>query len=237
MFVEIDDMLPLSHDDTKIWRFMDFEKLLHLLISKKMYFTRSDMFEDPFEGMISRANVALRPEVYKDSGLPLKIFTLSDEHSLRVRKFTFINCWHMNDYESAGMWTMYSSNKGIAIQSTIGRLKKSLKATTKRIYLSDVTYIDYETDWMPEGNIYYPFIHKRKSFDHEREIRAIYLDYNWSKEQELTGINIDIDLHDLIEKVYIAPHAKEWFAEIVIAVIKKYDFEFDIKQSDLYTLS
>jgi hypothetical protein len=33
--------------------------------------------------------------------------------------------------------------------------------------------VHYETSWIPESNPLFPFIYKRLSFEHEREIRAI----------------------------------------------------------------
>ncbi len=37
-------------DDTVIWRYMDFPKLLCILEYKTLYFSRSDLFEDTHEG-------------------------------------------------------------------------------------------------------------------------------------------------------------------------------------------
>jgi len=42
-------------------------------------------------------------------------------------KFNAINCWHMNDHESAAMWKLYlKSDEGIAIQSTYRKLKDAI---------------------------------------------------------------------------------------------------------------
>ncbi len=37
-------------ENSQIWRYMDFTKFVSLLSSKSLYFTRSDQFEDLFEG-------------------------------------------------------------------------------------------------------------------------------------------------------------------------------------------
>ena len=43
-----------------------------------------------------------------------------------------VNSWHMNEYESAVMWDIYSTRDfGIAIQSTIKRLCDSLEKYRK----------------------------------------------------------------------------------------------------------
>ena len=42
-------------------------------------------------------------------------------------KYNAINCWHMNDHESAAMWKLYlKSNEGIAVQSTYETLRDSI---------------------------------------------------------------------------------------------------------------
>jgi hypothetical protein len=83
-----------------------------------------------------------------------------------------LNSWHINEYESAAMWKLYlESDEGIAIQSTLGRLNKSLKDTKETIFIGKIKYIDYEKESIPESNQYYPFLYKRKSFEYEKELR------------------------------------------------------------------
>jgi hypothetical protein len=95
------------------------------------------------------------------------------------------------------------------------------------VYLGEVQYIDYETDWLPDSSLFYPVIHKRKSFEHERELRALFLD---SPEDPLTtnnlqeGYRVEVSLDDLIEAVYVAPTALDWFRDLVGAVKGKYGF-------------
>ena len=36
---------------------------------------------------------------------------------------TFVSCWHINGNESDAMWKIYSNKKGIAIKTTIDKLK------------------------------------------------------------------------------------------------------------------
>ena len=38
-----------------------------------------------------------------------------------------------------------------------------------------VKYIDYDTEFIDSGNFLGPFVHKRKSFAHEQEVRALVL--------------------------------------------------------------
>ena len=54
-----------KNENAKIWRYMDFTKLVSLLEKRALFFCRSDKLGDPFEGSYSQANIKLRPTVYK----------------------------------------------------------------------------------------------------------------------------------------------------------------------------
>src|SRR5215470_12532868 len=183
-----------TNDQSPVWRYMDFTKFVAMLEAKALYFARADRLGDSFEGSYSRANMIGRPEVYKDK-IP--------EEGLReiarifswMPKWTFISSWHLNERESAAMWKLYTrTDESIAIESTFAALRDCLP---NNVFLGLVKDIDYETEWVPEGNFFYPFLHKRKSFEHEREVRAIW--------QELTGkdgrITVDAPLSNLGQEV------------------------------------
>src|SRR6266566_722570 len=73
------------------------------------------------------------------------------------------------------MWKLYTaSNESVCIQSTYRRLREVL--SEDRFAVSVVRYIDYESEWLPEGNLMYPYVHKRRSFAHERGLRALHFD-------------------------------------------------------------
>jgi len=230
-----------ENGNAKIWRYIDFTKFVSLLDKSALFFTRADRLGDPFEGSYSRANIKLRPEVYKEE-IPADALENLSRLSKMLVKYTAINCWHLSEYESAAMWNLYlKSNEGIAIQSTFDLLKTSLKDEIHTVYIGKVKYIDFEKDWMPEGNAMYPFIHKRKSFEHEKELRAIiqelYYKKNgeskWSKPLFDDGIYIQVDLGVLVDKIYLAPTSPKWLFELVKSIIKKYKLDKDVCQSSL----
>ena len=139
-----------------VWRYMDFTKFVSMLESRSLFFARSDKLGDPFEGSYSRGNQTLRPivyeEVHKDMN-PEMIARISENFAAMTKwqlKWTFVNCWHMNSGESASMWKLYAkTNEAIAVRSSYSKLAGVLDEHT---YLGTVEYIDFEQDWMPEGN-------------------------------------------------------------------------------------
>ncbi|HDR7316698.1 TPA: hypothetical protein QCX52_001620 [Bacillus toyonensis] len=246
MFVEYPNFIMPRHD-TKIWRYMDFTKFVSLLDTEAIFFTRSDKFTDVFEGTYPKANNDLRgfkyPNFEKEDTRILK--SILEPLSKTLRKFVLINCWHMNEYESAAMWDLYlKSSEGIAIQSTVGNLIKSFDNTEEHIHISKVNYIDFKREWMPEHDPLLPYIYKRKSFEHERELRLLHtlkfptdekgiIDYDGEPPVEYGG-NIRCNIRNLVEKVYIAPSAPEWFADLVMSTCNKFNLNnVEIVKSEL----
>ncbi|MBM3911021.1 MAG: DUF2971 domain-containing protein, partial [Thaumarchaeota archaeon] len=169
-------------------------------------------------------------------------------------------------YESALMWKVYSTNShGIAIQSTYKKLSDSFNSNNSDVvYISEVIYSDFAKEWMDERNAYTPFITKRKSFESERELRALTV-LPWKdegkvvlsdadKERERTtptqarkidpnelsknGKFVRINLETLVENIFISPLATEQFEDMVRSktMTVKPNLTGKIIKSDLYTL-
>jgi len=228
----------LENENVKIWRYVDFTKFVSLLDTKSLFFSRSDKLGDLFEGSTSRANIKLRPSIYQDKIPELGLKQMS-EFTERLRYHTFLNCWHINEFESDAMWKLYAKNNtGIAIQSTYKRLVDVLKEN-EEAYVGEVKYIDYESDWLPEGFTFYQFMHKQNSFKHETELRAIIQRYP-NPEKGIfidkpgpLGLSIQINLDELIEKIYISSTSPEWFSDLVKSISKKYNMTKEISFSKL----
>ncbi|GAB1620645.1 DUF2971 domain-containing protein [Agarivorans albus] len=243
-----------SDDSDYVWRYMDFTKFISLLDSKSLFFSRADRFIDPFEGATPIKNIGLREQRLK-AYLPVYPLPDKDEYEQRMkmhfknkmhlRKRVAINCWHQNNHESEAMWKLYvPSGEGVAIRTTVGKLKSSLEKSKEYVEISSVNYIDYESDSIEESSILAPFRTKRKSFEHEREIRALIFrgggeGNNLNSHIELinptinSGITVPVSLDNLIQDIYISPTASDWFKQLVLNVMKKYTYDFKVSQSML----
>jgi hypothetical protein len=224
---------------------LDFTKFVSLLDKHALFFARSDKLADPFEGSYSRANVVLRPIVYRDR-IPEDALRSMSMFSKEVRRFTIINSWNMSEFENAAMWKLYlTGNEGVAIQSTFNRLARSFDSYMQDdVFIGQVKYIDYETEWLPEGNSFYPFLHKRKSFEHEHELRAIIIriptkqgkggsEMDLQKDMFEAGAYVAVNLGTLVERVFVSPASSSWFSDLVRSVVKKYSLPKEVIQSSL----
>jgi hypothetical protein len=107
-----------------------------------------------------------------------------------------------------------------------------------------IRYVDYSKTFIPEGNLFDAFMHKRESFAHEREVRLIAMTGRSGPhpteentvidlEPEPPVIPISVDLESLVQMVYVAPNAPKWIGDIVQKVTARYSFDFTVRQSDL----
>ena len=220
--------INLSEDpDTIVWKYLDLSKFLDLLMSQKLFMSRSDKFEDQYEGTFSEPTFE---EIKKLSINNPEFLNYYKSHREKVA----ISSWHINEYESFAMWQIFTGNsEGLAIQSTIGRLEKSLLPEKKyKQYIGEVNYIDYKKEYIPFDDMFFPFLFKRKSFQYEREVRII-TDFSESNIKLNDGMKIEVDINQLIEKIYIHPKSENWYKKLVIELVSKLGFDFTIEKSDL----
>lgn len=166
------------------------------------------------------------------------------EFQKALRKWTVVNCWSMGECDSIAMWKLDSkSDEGIAIQSTYRRLSDSFHNYGEdEVYIGIINYIDYKKSAaMSNENFLFPFIHKWNSYQYEQELRALIIRFpikenepNYLKSNAFkNGLEVPVDLEKLVERVYISPNAGKWFEELLVSVMKKYNFGKPVTKSPL----
>lgn len=245
--------IETPNNNQKIWRYMDFSKYVDLLITSELHFARADRLEDIFDcSYIPFLNEKSRRLFSESLYTKKEILRINDF----CRLFVYLNCWHINDVESAALWKLYSENKyeTIAIKSTFEKLKSEIGQSRNDVYFSKVRY-DPEHAGTPVPNNptaksytgAEKIIYKRKSFKHEKELRAFIYngddeiremeskhDVEQLKVQRPDCIRIKIKPSNLIEKVYVSPLAKDLFVELVKKVSG--DLKDRVLKSPLYDL-
>ena len=213
--------------NTIVWKYLDLSKFLDLLLSKKLFMSRSDKFEDQYEGTFSEPTFE---EIKKLSVNNPEFLAFYKSHREKV----VVSSWHINEYESFAMWQIFTQNsEGLAIQSTIGRLQKALEVEKDfKQYIGEVNYIDYKKEYIPFDDMFFPFLFKRKSFQYEREVRIL-ADLSEQEIKINDGLKIDVDINQLIEKIYIHPKSENWYKKLVIELVSKLEFDIEIEKSDL----
>ena len=243
-------------DDSQIWRYMSFAKFCDLVQRKALFFCRADKLGDPWESIYPLKNRGVakrkityltgtpdgvkREEKIEDYGAP---YSTKVSESLEDRKAFVVSCWHINDYESDALWKAYASTEGLAVKSTFGKLKKSMNSE-RDIHIGTVTYINPETDFIPEGWVFNPILHKRKSFAHENELRAVIWSTKFESRGDGTsamravpnfksenGEHIDVDLSTLSLEVIVSPLSPPWLTNVVKEFLDKSGLSIPVRRS------
>lgn len=229
---------------SRVWRYMDLAKFVSLLTTRAMFFTRADKLGDNFEGSLTSATIAAIATVSEQiiSEAEDKSFPNgTPEQQIRnafkqFPKENFVSCWHLNDHESAAMWRLYSLlNQGLAIQTTYEKLAAALP---EEIFLGGVIYADYENVVIPFNNTLWPVMHKRMSFRHENEVRVVFPSFgktpNSDRINEVDyGVQVTVDLNELVESVLVHPESPKWFLEVVASLVNRYGMKADVQRSRL----
>lgn len=217
----------------KLWRYMDFTKFVSMLEESALYFPcltevqKLDPFEGSHVGSVWRLGKLLT--AMGDGELVAR-----SRASLQTAMSTlFISCWHKNAHESAAMWKLYmQTTEGIALQTTTQRLAAALGKSKRSIYMGKVRYIDYDRMSIGDNRDGLKLaMHKRASFAHEKEVRALLRDTSGKP-----GILVPIDVQMVAEAVVIAPGAPAWIADLVCKTLKRYGVTISVRQSQLLRL-
>ena len=248
---------PPPDEDMQIWRYLDFTKFVALLDSKSLFFARVSTLEDPFEGsfppaqsVIARLIGAFPPGFVPPGG------TIAVEPGLEdvwktMRYWAMVNCWHASTHESAAMWRLYApTTAAVAIRSTVRRLRRAIGSApapppgfggSDRVHIGMIDYIDFASQRIPDGSFAAQFFRKRRSFEHERELRALVLQFplvatghvDYARRPTDAGLSVPVNLSQLVDQVLVAPQAPEWYAKLVTRVAKQYGLDVLPTQSEL----
>ena len=225
-----DPFFELPKPSAALWRYMDFTKFLSLLEDASLFFSFAKYFDDPYEGVLGAGNRSKR-------GFILSRAAEKGRPALpEIDPNLVISCWYAARHESAAMWSLYAkSTDAIAIRTTVGKLRDALP-TIAAVGL--VKYVDYTQAWLPEGEMVHRYFHKRMSFQHEHELRAVIKadDPQVRLLGPLTenGLKLPIDLNRVVEKVFVSPKSPVWFADLVVSVCKRYGLKAVPARSSLY---
>jgi len=248
----------------KIFRYMDFYKFISLLEFSALWFSRLGSLQDKYEGALpDRAYELMKLKDIKDAcsagkGELKQLYTNMTERNISDgRDILVVNCWNIYDEEDLGMWQNYtSSNLGIAIRSTVGRLRRSIPLNPTFTTINTVKYVDFSSYKMNEieanqanSRAYL----KQEKYNYEKELRVCSLNIvsncclnsdgtRISKEQEKgigqfdekrKGIFIATKLSILIRKVILHPESPDWLLNLIKKTLKKIKLEVPVLKSKL----
>lgn len=187
------------------------------------------------------------PEVFYDwfgGGLPFEKYVqgLTEEDLRRTAWFLererlkndlACSCWYKGPQESDAMWRIYANHIGVAVISSVSRMKAGIKSYSIpkvaekdfKLVLARVHYDDVTESGSSE-----PWLIKRKAFQHEKEVR-LFCD---CPIVDSVGLELKVDLASFIERIVITPFAEDWQSEAIRRMIQSGPFpQLSISKSPL----
>jgi hypothetical protein len=232
---EPDEAFPDPGAGSVIWRHINISKFVSMISTRALWFTRVSDLEDRFEGSYPVPNAVRRRAIERltvNLGAPAAVEAtyLSDFYrDLRAR--VYVNCWYVGEHESAALWQAATrEGASVAIKSTFGALTGAIQTGDEPFHAGSVSYLDYRTEELAEGHLLSAFFCKRKSYEHEREVRAVIYRPD---EDSLPGLIIPVDVEALVSEVVVAPSEPVWIRDVVRSMVAQYGFDIPVTQSAL----
>jgi hypothetical protein len=249
--------IPFPADDRGvIWRFMDFPAFVDLLHSSSLHFSRLDALGDPFEGYgtaMDYLKFKLPEQIFRASGGDLgqtrdkleqwraqqaqdfeRNQMLALLKRIRVAETCWANCWHLIEQESVALWKIYHGrNKPIAVQSTVGGLRDSIRsAGSNNVSIGVVQYSERTLGTSMSSAA--QAVTKTKAFAFENELRAVLTPSPAEQVMLGTGTKVSVDLQSLVAAVRLSPVAEPWHVELVQRLIERHGLQRLCEQSPLF---
>ena len=219
----------IMNDNTKLYRIVSFASFINLIELKKERYVLPSTWDDSYEGFLLNT---LNSEQYRKRTLKFIYEELSKRNTIdflnkAVRILLSYNacycqCWSL-EKDSDSLWRANSNNNSaVQITTNYKRLNELLQKNKKNFAASN-TFID-KVKYLPVSKDEFNclcdvlkksldaksmFFYKRKTFNYEKEIRAMIL-LNLPTKLEIVSLvqaifkkNPDVDKVDSFEKAYM----------------------------------
>lgn len=194
----------------KIYRIFEKEHFFEMFKEKKNTLVLPHVWEDPSENLILKS---LIKNIKNDGTVEW------GEYGPTLKYGSYAQCWGAHEAPDA-MWHIYSNKKcAVQVETTVGKLIDDLRAACKKTEnpgeTCRVLKINYrhETElnnqcikmrsWSPEELINLSLIIKRKAFEHEREVRLLFISNNEDPQKDI--YKYPVEPHALIDQVILDP--------------------------------
>jgi len=210
---------PDAGEATPLWRYVTYPIWLELLRTRSLHFTRVDRLEpdDPYEGRF------LLPREWAE------IASRSRAGEANPARSQFaVSCWCAAQGERMSLWERYAAPFGVAMETTLGRLRRALSPRRVAVRVAPVVYAE-DPALASEGglDILRWMLRKRRAFEDEQEIRAVTWSFEAAETREAwpsRGVDVGVDPRALVRRVWVGPPWERWFHEQVRDVSRRLGF-------------
>jgi len=238
----MDNYININHKEKnqKIYRIVSIPRLLEMFDLKVNTLVKPQLWDDPFENFICASTFRNK------SGNTFKF---------PLRNRAYGQCWTLKS-ESDAMWRIYAPNKdGVKIKTTIRTLYVSLKHASQNNYpniscfIGKVDYCELDKlekfvkdtkkiqelmkgDGRPSKGQARTLLLKLIAFEHEEEVRLLYLDPHNKGNTDL--YQYPCDPFKLIKSIIFDPRMDSRLFKICKTHLENLGYQGKIDQSKLY---
>jgi hypothetical protein len=230
------NLRDLTRDDMNltVWRYMPFPKFVSLLVYQAIWFSKLNILQDQFEGIMPEATKEMMQSHYHElkKDFAPEYHWQFDEMASRneqdSRELLVVNCWFLGESESESMWARYGgNNEAVAIKSTVKQLIENIGVPhdNHTTHIGRVSYVDHKTHMMTKYHASQgherAFLKDAEQFQDEKEIRIVTMNFKSKycvspegkpyKESEIQGKNMNNFEND---GLYFAIRFQELISEI-----------------------
>lgn len=180
---------------------MPFPKFISLLTYQALWFSKLNILQDTYEGMIPakvkqqmhESNQGFKAQ-FDTPEFHSQIDAWLDTNEEDSRELLVASCWFLGEIDSERMWREYGgSNEAVAIKSTVGRLAQYVLVPRDEhvSHLGLVSYVDHDNHEMSAYEAHQgherAFLKDKQKFAHEQEIRIVTLNIKTTRCANMEG--------------------------------------------------
>ena len=156
--------------------------------------------------------------------LDARIPSFQQDDVQRAGKDLYASCWHAGNFPSDAMWHLYSGRRGLAVETTLGKLAHCVREAGPRFRLARIEYRNLggqvPLDATPPTETSRTFRHedrrftfKRLEFQFESELRVLGKGADTPQVGQLGTLKrctLPVDLDWFVRAVHVHPDTEPW---------------------------
>jgi len=222
-------------------RYISFTKFVDLILSEEIYFANAKMLSDQYEFNLTdnhKKEVFTEYLKFYDQKKAEEIVEIFEKTVEIHKNQIYINSWSEESDESYAMWKIYLGGQdGVSIKTDFNCMKKAFEESKAFIQIGKILYSNQLGEHSGDPKMVF---RKMKFYEFENEVRLYYyssinnikvvddqtfkiysLPEQESKNLNVNGFKVKVDLDSLIKEIRISPFSNKSFEQLVVDFLSK----------------
>ncbi len=243
-----------------LWKYYDLHRFIYLITKKKIFFTRLDNLDDPFEGLSTKflRNNHLNAKTEAQLEHSYSLLNENNEEFEKLKKFShviqnqikevsqtkqYVSCWFNGDRESMAMWNLYSNHDSVAIKVNFEILRDCLSQSFSQLVSENngkISIVGDEIKYLrlnpfdenlKRQSLNFSALKKDESYSHENEYRFLIISNDLETRPQF--FSVPIDLEKLKLTILTHPKMEHWKFENLKELLKLTKLNIELIKSPI----